>query len=257
MISVQNASCGYGGKAILSDINFSFQAGEAVCVLGANGIGKTTLFKSLLGLIPFVDGTITIEGEAIKMLPKRTLAKKVAYVPQSSLFAYQHPVEEVIVMGRAQYIKPFDTPSEKDYAIVETVMNQLKISYLLGMSYSKLSGGEKQLVLIARAIVQGASYILLDEPASNLDLANQSLLMQTINSLKKQGVGVLMISHSPSHAFSCCEKTLMIYHDGKSECGNTREMVTTERLKRVYSANVEIIQGLNASGDLVHTYWLQ
>lgn len=256
MISIHEASCGYNGKVLLSDISFSFQKGEAVCVLGANGVGKTTLFRTLLGLLPLLGGEILIEGESLNRLSHRKLAKLIAYVPQAKNLSYQHPVEDVILMGRAQYIRTFDVPSAEDYDIVEKVMASLNISHMLGLPYSNLSGGEQQLVLIARALVQGASYILLDEPASNLDLANQGLLMQTINNLKGQNVGVLMISHVPTHAFSCCENTLIVYHDGTSEYGNTEDIITTERLKKTYSTNVEIIEGCSASGEIVHTYSL-
>lgn len=256
MISIHEASCGYNGKVILPDVSFSFQKGEAVCVLGANGVGKTTLFRTLLGLLPLLGGEILIEGESLNRLSHRKLAKLVAYVPQAKNLSYQHPVEDVILMGRAQYIRTFDVPSVEDYDIVEKVMAALNIKHMLGLPYSNLSGGEQQLVLIARAMVQGASYILLDEPASNLDLANQGLLMQTINKLKSQNVGVLMISHVPTHAFSCCENTLIVYHDGTSEYGNTEDIITTERLKKAYSTNVEIIEGCSASGEIVHTYSL-
>lgn len=256
MISIQEASCGYNGKVILPDVSFSFQKGEAVCVLGANGVGKTTLFRTLLGLLPLLGGDILIEGSSLKKLSHRKLAKLVAYVPQAKSLSYQHPVEDVILMGRAQYIKTFDVPSAEDYSIVKEVMASLNISHMFGLPYSNLSGGEQQLVLIARAMVQGASYVLLDEPASNLDLANQGLLMQTINSLKEQGVGVLMISHVPTHAFACCEKTLIVYHDGTSEYGDTEAIITTERLKKAYGTNVEIIKGQRASGEPVYTYSL-
>lgn len=254
MISINHASCGYNGRIILPDISFSLQKGEAVCVLGANGVGKTTLFRTLLGLLPLLSGDIVIEGKSLKDLSHRQLAKLAAYVPQAKNLSYQHPVEDVVLMGRTPYIKTFHAPSEKDYRIVTEVMASLNISHMLGLPYAKLSGGEQQLVLIARAMVQGASYILLDEPASNLDLANQSLLMQTINGLKAQGVGVLMISHVPTHAFACCEKTLIVYRDGTSEFGSTKAVITTERLKKAYRTNVEIIEGHNASGEIVHTY---
>ena len=256
MISINKASCGYNGKIILPNISLSLQKGEATCVLGANGVGKTTLFKTLLGLLPLLAGDIIIESKSLKDLSHRQLAKLVAYVPQAKNLSHQHPVEDVVLMGRAQYIKTFGVPSEKDHNIVKKVMASLNISHMLGLPYSNLSGGEQQLVLIARAIVQGASYILLDEPASNLDLANQSLLMQTINSLKAQGVGVLMISHVPTHAFACCENTLIIYHNGTSEYGPTEHIISTERLKQAYGTNVEIIEGKSTSGEIVHTYSL-
>lgn len=256
MISIHEASCGYNGKVILPEVSFSFQKGEAVCVLGANGVGKTTLFRTLLGLLPLLGGEILIDGETLNKLSHRKLAKLVAYVPQAKNLSYQHLVEDVILMGRAQYIRTFDVPSAEDYGIVEKVMASLNITHMFGSPYSNLSGGEQQLVLIARAMVQGASYILLDEPASNLDLANQGLLMQTINKLKSQNVGVLMISHIPTHAFSCCEKTLIVYHDGTSEYGDTENIITTERLKKAYNTNVEIIEGRSTSGEIVHTYSL-
>lgn len=148
MISIQEASCGYNGKVILPDVSFSFQKGEAVCVLGANGVGKTTLFRTLLGLLPLLGGDILIEGSSLKKLSHRKLAKLVAYVPQAKSLSYQHPVEDVILMGRAQYIKTFDVPSAEDYSIVKEVMASLNISHMFGLPYSVDLSPQKLLVLI-------------------------------------------------------------------------------------------------------------
>ena len=257
MIEVQKVSCGYNNKIVLQDISFTLEKGEAICVLGANGAGKTTLLKTLLGLLPLMGGCIDIEGQTITDMSHHNLAKLVAYVPQAKKVSYQCSVEDVIMMGRARHIRTFDVPKENDYKIVRDAMASLSILHLFGLPYSNLSGGEQQLVLIARALVQGTLYLLLDEPASNLDLANQSLLMKTINSLKKQAVGILMISHVPTHAFSCCDKTLIIYRDGTSECGVTENVVTTERLKKAYETDVEIIDGRCTAGKIVHTYYLE
>ena len=252
MISVSHAACGYNNCEILSDVTLQVEPGEAVCVLGSNGVGKTTLFRTLLSFIPPIRGSITIDDIPLQQLAGRHIAKKVAYVPQVRSSPFQHPVIDVVVMGRAQYIRQFSVPSKADYTAAEDALDLLEITSLSEKPFTILSGGEQQLVLIARALAQGTKYLLLDEPSSSLDLANQSNLLKAIKKLKDKGVGILMISHSPSHALFCCENTLVLFKSGDSMFGATSQVVTTSTIQRAYDTDeIELMHSRSSSGKTV------
>lgn len=254
MITIAHVSCGYNNKAVLSDVSLQLEPGKAVCILGCNGTGKTTLLRTLLRLIPPLQGSVLVDDMPIRQVNYRQLAKLIAYVPQARPFAYQHPAIDVVVMGRAQYIKSFSVPSDDDYYAAEEAMAILGIQALAKRPYSILSGGEQQLVLIARALAQHTKYLFLDEPAANLDLANQGVLLNTIKALKEKQVGVLMISHSPQHALYCCDNTLMVSQSGKCLFGPTRQVVTTETIQWAYGTNeIELVESFTASGKAIQT----
>ena len=240
MIVIDKITCGYNQKTLIRDLSFELMTGEAVCILGANGIGKTTLFKTILGQIKMISGDVSINGMSVKRIAPKERAKIFSYVPQAKTYTYRYTVGDMVMMGRAPYIEKFSTPSVNDYMVVEETLKKLSMEYLSDRFYDELSGGEQQIVLIARAIAQQADYILLDEPASNLDFNNQSKLIHIIAMLKKENKGILMVSHNPEHAFLCCEKSLLIGQDSKYFYGDTRNTVTEETLGIIYNADIGI-----------------
>lgn len=252
MISVSHVACGYNKHAILSDVTLQVESGKAACILGSNGAGKTTLFRTLLSFIPPIQGNILVDDVPLQQLTSRQIAQKIAYVPQARSYSFQHPAIDVVVMGRAQYVRHFSAPAVEDYAAAKEAMDFLEIRALEDRPYAILSGGEQQLVLIARALAQGTKYLLLDEPSSNLDLANQSILLKAIQKLKARQVGVLMISHSPSHALFCCDNTLVVFKTGDSVFGPTNQVVTTPTMQRAYGTNeIELIHSHSSLGKTV------
>lgn len=247
-IELDKVSVGYEKVAILSDISLSFESGQFYCLLGANGIGKTTLFKSILGFIPVLSGQIRIDGKTIHSISPKVLSEYLAYVPQAKDNAYDMNVLEVVVMGRARFIKKFSQPSPADYAVANGVLERLKIEKLTRKKYNELSGGEQQIVLIARALVQDAKFIIMDEPASNLDFENQKKVLECLKQLSGRGLGVILSSHSPDHAIFCDTKVVMIGKDKQIRIGSIDETLTDQNLKAVYGVDIHLISGTTPDG---------
>lgn len=256
IVSIKGVTCGYNGKKVISNLNFDFHSGEAVCILGSNGIGKTTFFKTLIGQLDFLEGDILVDDRPLNQIGAKERARIFSYVPQAKNCSYQFTVQDIIMMGRAAYIKQFASPSAEDYRIVDEVMELLQISAYRQRGYHQLSGGQQQIVLLARAIAQGAKYILLDEPASNLDYLNQKKLLRTIQTLTESGVGILMISHTPDHAFVCCKNALLIDREGRCMFGRAEEIITAENLSKIYGTSIGTLKFTEDSGETRYTCYL-
>lgn len=250
-IELDNASVGYEKNIVLSNINLSFESGQFYCLLGANGIGKTTLFKTILGFNPVISGNIFINGNSIKSISPKALAEYIAYVPQAKDNAYDMNVLEVVTMGRARFIKKFSQPSENDYSVSRSILERLKISKLAKKKYSELSGGEQQIVLIARALVQDSHFIIMDEPASNLDFENQKKVLECLSQLSGRGLGVILSSHSPDHAIFCNTQVVMIDKQKQLITGSIEETLTPQNLSAVYGVDIQLINGITTDGRAV------
>ena len=252
-IKLEDVSIGYEKTVILENINLLFESGQFYCILGANGVGKTTLFKSILGVIPSRSGEILINNKPISSIPSRDLSEFLAYVPQAKDNAYDMNVLEVVVMGRARFIKKFSQPSADDYAMANRVLEHLRIEKLTYKKYSELSGGEQQIVLIARALVQDAKFIIMDEPASNLDFENQKKVLECLKQLSERGLGVILSSHSPDHAIFCDTKVVMIDKKKHIHIGSIEETLTTQNLREVYGVDIQMINGVTTDGKTLRS----
>lgn len=248
-IKLENVACGYENVIILSNINLSFKTGEFWCILGSNGIGKTTLFKTLLGFITSKDGKIRIDGRDMSAINNKDIARYISYVPQAKTYSLQYSVLDTVLMGRACHIKQFSSPSDQDYDIAMKMLKKLEIDDLSGCMYSELSGGEQQVVLIARALAQEARFIIMDEPASNLDFENQKRILDVMKTLADKDVGIVMSSHSPDHAFYCDANVVLINKDKTILNGKASEIITSTNLKGGYGVDVGIISGTDAGGN--------
>lgn len=256
-IKFDNVSCGYHKKAILKDLNFELFTGESVCILGANGIGKTTIFRTLLGFIEVISGDIFIDNRSIRCYLNKELARVLSYVPQAKNYSYQFSVRDIVLMGRALYIRKFDKPSKTDYEMVDNVLERLGISEYAEKHYSELSGGEQQIVLIARALAQQARFVLMDEPASNLDFKNQKKMLDVIKLLTSEGTGVLMVSHLPDHAFSCCSKAILLDQNGNFVFGAVSDVITSGNLSTIYGVDISVMSENDIMGRPIRTCYLQ
>jgi len=241
LIEIDSLSGGYGNGDICKEISCDLERGEILSVLGPNGCGKTTLFRLLLGFLPPTGGDIRINGRSTLEMTKKELAKLVAYIPQHHAPVFAYTVLEIIMMGRASHVSAFDHPKPVDREKAFTSMEKLHILHLANQTYTSLSGGQRQMVLIARAICQDANIFVMDEPGANLDYANQQLLVDIIVDLAEQGYGIIMSTHSPEQPFSIAHKVLLL-KDGKNAAfGPPETAITSPVLERVYGIEMEVV----------------
>lgn len=244
ILELRDLACGYGSRTVLSGINLSVQSAENVCLLGPNGVGKTTLFRTILGAIPAQKGTIYVDGRDVRHLSRRERAKLMAYVPQAHTAPFPFRVLDVVLTGRTAHIALTARPSRHDEAVAEASLERMGVLALASRPYTELSGGERQLVLIARALAQEPRVLIMDEPSSHLDFGNQAKLLRLIKNLVASGdLAVLMSSHFPNHAFACASKVALI-KDGKMVALGDPEVVLTEAgLEDIYGIPVRILEG--------------
>nr|WP_276538664.1 ABC transporter ATP-binding protein [Dehalobacterium formicoaceticum] len=198
---VSHLYAGYGQEDILQDIYFKTKKGEFICILGANGCGKTTLLKSILGMIKPSSGKVTLMGDDIHKMDVKTLAQKIAYIPQAHVPPFPFKVRDVVLMGRTPYLGYFAAPQSQDKNIVDRILDMLGIAWMADRTYTKLSGGQRQMVLIARALAQEPALLIMDEPAASLDFGNQYNMLSRVINLSEEGMGVIMVTHDPDHAY--------------------------------------------------------
>ncbi|MBU1053853.1 MAG: ABC transporter ATP-binding protein [Proteobacteria bacterium] len=243
IIEVKNVAFGYDAKKnVFEDKYFSVEKGEILSILGPNGCGKTTLLKCLNGLFQIKRGEINIEGKNINSLKRNEIGKKIGYVPQKQDWTFPYTVMEMVLMGRAPHINVFYSPSSKDIKIAEEAIDNLGISYLANRLYPNISGGEAQLVMIARALTSEPVALLLDEPTSHLDFKNQKVILNVLNKLSKdKNITVVMTTHFPDHALSISDKALLMGNGKYGVVGNAQDVITENNLKDLFEIDVRII----------------
>lgn len=241
LMEIQNGSFSYDGENnIFRNINFSTDHGDVFCILGANGTGKTTLIKCLTGLMKLNSGTIILDGEDLDSLSAVSVAKKIGYIPQIHYSTFPFTVLDVVLMGRSPHLELFESPSEKDYKIARKALRSLNISHMEDKPYTEISGGEQQLVFIARVLAQEPDIMILDEPTSHLDFGNQIRTLKIIENLAKTGLSVIMSSHFPDHAFLSANKVAIMQDGSFLDVGSPEEVVTAENMEKAYGIKVEI-----------------
>jgi len=234
------ACLGYQNREVLSKVNTVIEPGEITCLLGPNGVGKTTLFKTLLGFIPAISGQVLLNGKAIQSYTSKQIAHKIAYVPQAHNTPFPYQVIDVVLFGRTAHLSVFGSPQKHDREIAYANLETLGIAHLAHRAFSELSGGERQMVIIARALTQEASFIILDEPTSNLDYGNKVKIIQTIRNLKEKSIGILMATHSPNHAFMLGSKVILFDRGFLYRSGYPENTVTNETLEKIYGVKVQV-----------------
>lgn len=237
-IEVKNLYFRYRAREVLKEITFCANAGDLLCVLGPNGVGKSTLFRCMLGLNQTFDGEILINGKNTKKIKVLELAKYIAYIPQSHHPTFNFSVLSTVLMGLTTHLGRQLSPKQKDEQTAYEALEQLGISHLYHRGYAEISGGERQLVLIARALVQKAPILVMDEPTANLDYGNQIRVMEKVQALTKSGYTIILSTHNPEHAFVYGNQMLMIYKGGVLERGNPKEKLTKSLIEKVYGVKV-------------------
>ncbi|MDD7267812.1 MAG: ABC transporter ATP-binding protein [Lachnospiraceae bacterium] len=240
MLEVENLCFSYTKKPLLQDISFALNPSRVICVLGENGSGKSTLFRCLLGLLRPQVGNIRYGGRDIRTLSAVDLSGLVAYIPQSHTPMFDYAVEDVILMGAAAKIGLFRAPNEGHRKQAVHIMENLGIRHLAQRGYSRISGGERQLVLIARALMSDARILLMDEPTANLDYGNQRRILRTILQLGERGYSVMVSLHDPQLVLDMDSDSLLLHHGRILDIGATSRVVTAAGLSQIYRYPVEI-----------------
>ncbi|MFC3609209.1 ABC transporter ATP-binding protein [Stutzerimonas tarimensis] len=229
-------------RRILDGVDLALAPGEILALLGANGAGKTTLLRCLLGLLRPHGGTVSLDGTPLATLSRRALARRIAYVPQAHVAPFPYSVREVVGLGRLPHHGPFAAPGAADREAVEAAIAQLGIGALAGRPYTELSGGERQLTLIARALAQGAGILIMDEPVSGLDFGHQMRLLGCLERLAADGYGILKTTHHPDHALACASRVALLQEGRIVADGTPTEVLTADAIRRLYRVEVEILR---------------
>ena len=241
-LSLEDLSYGYPGRAVGRHIGFTVGAGEVLCVLGRNGEGKSTLFKTILGLLPPRAGAVRVDGEPTADWSPHRRALTFGYVPQSGGGAFPFTVVELVLMGRTAHRGPFAAPSAADREVADGAMATMGIEHLAQREWLRVSGGERQLALIARALAQQPRILALDEPTSSLDFGNQLRVLNAVRSLaRERGLTVLLSTHHPQQAFACADRVAVLAGGELLRIGPPAEVVTTETLRACYAVDVAVL----------------
>ena len=247
-VKVENLSFGYERDRVFHDVSFEVGDGQVLCLLGPNGAGKSTLIKCIARILSPQTGSVSINGHDIARLRRRAFARQLAYIPQSGSTAFPLQVRDVVAMGRTPHKKFFSSPGREDYRRVSEALAILGIEKLEYKVCTDLSGGERQMVSFATAIVQDPKALLLDEPTSHLDFGNQMKVLRTVKRLAARGLTVIMATHAPEQAFLAGSQAAILLDGGVKALGTPREVVTEENISRAFGVRVEVIDSGGAKG---------
>lgn len=254
LVAVKDASFSYGSQGIFERISFSVGPGEIFCLLGPNGCGKTTLLDCILGFHRLRSGNISIMGKDSGSFRPGRIARQIAYVPQRHEPTFPYTVREIVTMGRAAYLGLFQTPSQADRRMADEALERIGIQHLRNRPYTQLSGGETQLVMIARAMVQQTPVVILDEPTAHLDFHYELVIMEVITGLVKNGgLAIIMATHFPNHAFyfqnNGVNTSIALLHEGVFlAVGSPEGVLDEDKLRRLYGVNASVISLDTGSG---------
>ncbi len=240
-LTVENLSFRYGQHEVLHEVSFAAQAGELLAILGPNGVGKTTLFKCVMGLEQRYTGQILADGADLATLSPRERAHRVAAIPQAHPLSFRYSAFDMVLMGTSHGLSPFAVPGERERALTREAMERVRILPLRERPFDQLSGGEQQLVFIARALAQQAKILLMDEPTSSLDYGNRLLVLGVARDLARAGYTVLLSTHDPQHALWFGDRALALKEGRVLAWGTSVEIVTEELLKQLYGRRIELI----------------
>ena len=247
MFSVENLKFSYGKKEILKGITFEIESSDIISILGPNGCGKTTLLKLLLGFLKPTEGEIYFNKKPINTLKAKDFFQRVAYIPQIHDGTFGYLVKDVVLMGRMPYKTLFSNYNKQDKKIVLEALEMLGIENLKDEIYTTLSGGQKQLILIARAIAQQADIFIMDEPVNGLDFGNQYKLLSRIKELSKENITFIQTSHYPDHVFFASNEAIFLDKGKIVEKGTPNTIIREENIKKVYQleSKIEMINDRN------------
>ena len=240
-LTIENLSFRYGGREVLHEISFAAEVGELLAILGPNGVGKTTLFKCVMGLERPCAGRILADGTDLSALSPRARAHRVALIPQVHPLSFRYSVFDMVLMGTSHGLSPLALPGERERAAARDALERLGISSLAERPFDRLSGGEQQLVFVARALAQQAKVLLMDEPTASLDYGNRLRVLGAARDLARDGYTVLLSTHDPQHALWFADRALALHRGRILAYGAPREVVTADLLQRLYGRRIALI----------------
>ncbi|MET0852464.1 MAG: ABC transporter ATP-binding protein [Candidatus Rokuibacteriota bacterium] len=242
MLRVEGVRAGYGGgPAVLHDVSFGLDAGDVLCLLGPNGSGKSTLLRCVLGLHRVTAGSIHVGGEDIAALSARQVARRLAYVPQATPAVFPFAAFDLVLMGRTAHLGFMASPTAGDRTTALAAMEELGMASLAPRPFHELSGGERQMVLIAPPRPQGSRVRVMDEPCAGLDYGNQMRILRTLRGLARRGYGVVMSSHLPDHAFMISSRVALLKRGRLTGPGAPAAIVTAAALSDLYGTDVRVL----------------
>lgn len=239
-IQIQNLGFSYGSRPVLHDISIDIPDATLVNVLGPNGVGKSTLFRCILGLNPGYTGTVLVNGKDMKRLSIRERAREISYIPQSHAPVYDYEVLDVVLMSTGTDLGMLRTPGPRHKKKAYEALERIGIAHLAERTYTQISGGEQQLVLVARALAQNAKTIIMDEPTSALDYGNTVRVLSCVRQLAKEGLSIVQSTHQPDQAFLYSDKTLVLHEGGVHAFGDPKDVITADLVSTIYHVDVEV-----------------
>lgn len=242
-LSFENIVFSYGTAEILHGVSAKISPGKINALFGPNGSGKTTLLKCLAGLMKPQQGSILVGDQNILKLQPRQVSRLICYVPQEHAVSFAYTVEEVVLMGRTPHLGGVQGPSSDDFRIARQAMDDIGISAIAAQNYTELSGGQRQLVLVARALAQGSNIMILDEPTSALDFKNQINVWNTLKNLKSMGRTILVCTHDPNHVLWFCDNVIALQEGNIIANGLTGELMNNTLMKELYGAVCSVKDG--------------
>ena len=248
IIKIRDASFTYGGPQVLSHIDLDIYPGRICCLMGINGCGKSTLIDCMLGINECDSGEITISGRPLREMKPADIAKQIAYVPQVHDRTFPYPVRDIVLMGRTAYQKGLSAPGSEDRKKCEDAMERCGIAHLADRPYTQISGGEMQMVMLTRALVQETPVIAMDEPTAHLDFRNEQIFLETVSDLvSNHAIGAVITTHSPNQAFyfeNAGIETSVALMSNTSICaeGSPSEVLTEKMIGDVYGIDVRIVE---------------
>jgi iron complex transport system ATP-binding protein len=241
-VDVSGLSFAYGARRVLNVVDFKARDGELLAVLGPNGAGKSTLFSCILGLLKPERGEIRIDGAALRDLSPRALARRIAYVPQSHAPSFNYSVFDMALMGTTAHVGGLSVPGAAQMRLAEEALERVGISHLCERGYMQISGGERRLSLIARALAQQARILIMDEPMANLDYGNRLRVMRRIKELTREGYAVIQSTHNPDDAFLFADRVLALNGGRVAAAGAPCEVMTEDLIESLYGVRVRLAE---------------
>lgn len=229
------------GKPVFGQVDLSLGEGEVLCLLGPNGAGKSTLLQCLDRILPLSEGEILLDGRSLAFLTRRQISREVAFLPQFHRASFPFRVLDIVLMGRTPHMDFLGIPGKKEIVQAREVLDSLGMLHLADKPYTRISGGERQLVLLASALVQEPRLLLLDEPTSHLDFGNQARFLQVVSSLARQDISIVMTTHFPDHALLTASKVAILREGKVMGFGSPLEVLTEGMIRETYGIDVRLI----------------